>query len=184
MMMRISARIPRIKTAALVLLAASLSGCGDSGTADVSQWMKEVRQQTRVSIKPLSEPKKFTPFSYDAKNREDPYSPNKLAMALAKARKDGGTIRPDLDRRREALESFPLDTVVMVGTLTKPGLTYALLQVDKSIYQVKVGNYVGQNLGMVTKITESDVSLKEVVQDAAGDWVEREAKLELQESQK
>ena len=172
------------KRATPVLLAVALSACGNSGTDDVSQWMKEVRQQTRVSIKPLSEPKKFTPFSYDAKNREDPYSPNKLATALAKARKDGGTIRPDLDRRREALESYPLDTMVMVGTLTKPGLTYALLQVDKSIYQVKVGNYIGQNLGMVTKITDSDVSLKEVVQDAAGDWVEREAKLELQESQK
>lgn len=173
-----------MKRATPVLLAVTLSACGNSGTDDVSQWMKEVRQQTRVSIKPLSEPKKFTPFSYDAKNREDPYSPNKLAAALAKARKDGGTIRPDLDRRREALESYPLDTMVMVGTLTKPGLTYALLQVDKSIYQVKVGNYIGQNLGMVTKISDNEVLLKEVVQDAAGDWVEREAKLELQESQK
>lgn len=173
-----------MKRAAPILLAVSLFGCGDSGTDDVSQWMKEVRQQTRVSIKPLSEPKKFTPFSYDAKNREDPYSPNKLASALAKARKDGGSIRPDLDRRREALEAYPLDTMVMVGTLAKPGLTYALLQVDKAIYQVKLGNYIGQNLGMVTKITENEVMLKEVVQDAAGDWVEREAKLELQESQK
>ncbi|MES2025390.1 MAG: pilus assembly protein PilP [Pseudomonadota bacterium] len=167
-----------------VMLAFGLFGCGNSGTDDVSQWMKEVRQQTRVSIKPLSEPKKFTPFTYDAKDREDPYSPNKLAVALAKARKDGSSIRPNLDRRREALESYPLDTLVMVGTLTKPGLTYALLQVDKSIYQVKVGNYIGQNLGMVTRITDTEVALKEVVQDAAGDWVEREARLELQESQK
>lgn len=173
-----------MKTTSAGLLIAGLSACGNSGTDDVSQWMKETRQQTRVVIKPLSEPKKFTPFSYDAKNREDPFSANKLAAALAKARKDGGTIRPDLDRRREALEAFPLDTMVMVGTLAKPGLTYALLQVDKAIYQVKVGNYVGQNLGMVTKITDDEVLLKEVVQDAAGDWVEREAKLELQESQK
>ena len=77
--MRIAIRIPVIKFATLAALALSLSACGDSGTADVSQWMKEVRQQTRVAIKPLSEPKKFTPFSYDAKNREDPYSPNTVS---------------------------------------------------------------------------------------------------------
>ena len=166
------------------LLLGSLFGCGDGGIQDVSQWMKEVRLQTKVSIKPLSEPKKFTPFTYDAKGREDPYSTNKLAVALAKANKDTSSIRPNLDRRREALESYPLDNLRMVGTLTRPGLTFALLQADKSVFQVKVGNYIGQNLGMITKITETEVELKEIVQDASGEWVEREAKLELQETQK
>jgi type IV pilus assembly protein PilP len=165
-------------------ISATLYGCGDGGVHDVSQWMQEVKQQTRVSIKPLSPPKKFTPFIYDAKGREDPYSANKLAVALAKAGKSKGGIQPNLDRRREALESYPLDTLKMVGTLSKPGMTYALLQADKSVFQVKVGNYIGQNLGMITKITESEVELKEVVQDASGEWVEREAKLELQETQK
>lgn len=166
-----------------LLLVLGLSGCGDGGVQELSQWMKDVRQQTRVSIKPLSEPKKFEPFTYDAKGREDPYSPNKLAIAFAKARKGGG-IQPDLDRRREPLESYPLDTLQMVGTLAKPGLTYALLKADKSIFQVKVGGYVGQNLGRVTRITDSAVELVETVQDASGEWVEREAKLELQETQK
>ena len=173
-----------IRFGASGLLLVTLFGCGDGGIQNVSEWMKEVRQQTRVSIKPLSEPKKFTPFAYDAKGREDPYSPNKLAVALAKSKKDSGSIRPDLDRRREALESYPLDNLRMVGTLEKPGLTYALLQADKSVFQVKVGNYIGQNLGMVTKITDTEVELKEIVQDASGEWVEREAKLELQETQK
>jgi type IV pilus assembly protein PilP len=173
-----------IRFGASGLLLVTLFGCGDGGIQNVSEWMKEVRQQTRVSIKPLSEPKKFTPFAYDAKGREDPYSPNKLAVALAKSKKDTGSIRPDLDRRREALESYPLDNLRMVGTLEKPGLTYALLQADKSVFQVKVGNYIGQNLGMVTKITDTEVELKEIIQDASGEWVEREAKLELQETQK
>lgn len=172
----------RLGLSGLVLV--SLSGCGDGGIQDVSQWMKEVKQQTRVSIKPLSEPKKFTPFSYDAKGREDPYSSNKLTVALAKSKKDTGSIRPDLERRREALESYPLDNLRMVGTMAKPGLTFALLQADKSVFQVKVGNYIGQNLGMITRITETEVELKEIVQDASGEWVEREATLELQETQK
>jgi type IV pilus assembly protein PilP len=172
-----------VRSSTTLMLLSLLSGCGDGGIQDVNQWMQEVRQQTRVSIKPLSPPKTFTPYAYDAKGREDPYSANKMAIAFAKA-KGGGTIHPNLDRRREALESYPLDTLHMVGTLSKPGMTYALIQADKSVYQVKVGNYIGQNLGMVTKITESDIALKEVVQDASGEWVEREAKLELQETQK
>lgn len=166
-----------------LLLPIVLPGCSDGGAQELSEWMTEVRQQTRVSIKPLSEPKQFTPFVYDAKGREEPYSPNKLAIALAKARKGGG-IQPDLDRRREPLESYPLDTLHMVGTLAKPGLTYALLQSEKSIFQVRVGNYIGQNLGRVTRITDTAVELLETVQDASGEWVEREAKLELQETQK
>lgn len=169
-------------TGTLVLLAV-LSGCGGSDTAELRQWMDQTRAQSRVSIKPLSEPKKFTPFTYEANGREDPYSARKLETALAKAAKTGG-VRPDLDRRREPLESYPLDTLHMVGTLQKPGLTYALLQVDKIIHQVKVGNYVGSNMGRVINITESEVQLVETVQDASGEWVEREAKLELQETQK
>ncbi|HTH44568.1 MAG TPA: pilus assembly protein PilP [Oxalicibacterium sp.] len=172
-----------VRTSAALMLLSLLYGCGDGGIQDVNQWMQEVRQQTRVSIKPLSPPKSFTPYAYDAKGREDPYSANKMAIAFAKS-KGGGTIHPNLDRRREALESYPLDTLHMVGTLSKPGLTYALIQADKSVYQVKVGNYIGQNLGMITGISESEITLKEVVQDASGEWVEREAKLELQETQK
>lgn len=157
------------------------AGCSDSGTEDVRQWMEQTRAQSRVSVKPLPEPKKFTPFSYEVNGREEPFNTGRLATA---ERSTKGNVRPNLDRPRELLESHPLDTMHMVGTLAKPGLTYALIRVDKTIYQVKVGSYVGQNLGLVTNITESEVSLKETVQDAAGEWTEREARLELQETQK
>ena len=171
----------------LVLLAVTavlLNACTDSGV-ELQQWMQETKQQTKVSIPKLSEPKKFIPFLYDAKRSVDPYSPNKLAVAMARAQSNSSSLlKPDMDRRREPLESFPLDTLKMVGTLEKPGLVYALLQADKTVFQAKVGNYIGQNFGMVTKVTESGVELKEIVQDASGDWVERQAKLELQESKK
>lgn len=174
-------KIFRVMTA-MTLLPAMLSGCGDDGTHEVRQWMDEVRKTTPVSVQRLAEPKKFAPFVYGGKDEVDPFSPVKLSAALAKAQASGGSgIKPDLDRRREPLESYPLDTIKMVGTLEKPGLSYALLQADKVIFQIKVGNYIGQNFGMVTRITDQDVELKEVVRDAAGDWVERSAKLELQE---
>jgi type IV pilus assembly protein PilP len=168
-----------------VVLSAGLSGCGDGGVQEVKQWMDEVRLQSKVVVPKIAEPKKFAPFTYSAKSEIDPYSPAKLAMALAKLHSNStSNIKPDMDRRREALEAHPLDTLVMVGTLQKPGLSYALLQVDKSVFQAKVGNYAGQNFGMITKITDTEVQLKEIVRDASGEWVERQAKLELQESKK
>lgn len=162
-----------------------VAGCGDSGVQEVREWMKETRQQTKIAIPKLAEPKKFTPFLYGAKDSVDPYNPSKLAVAFARLKPPSkNSLKPDLERRREPLEAYPLDTLKMVGTLQKTGLSYALLQVDKVIFQAKVGNYIGQNNGMVTNISDAAVDLTEIVQDATGDWVERKAKLELQEAKK
>ncbi|MFD2273871.1 pilus assembly protein PilP [Undibacterium arcticum] len=128
-------------------LLSGLAGCGDSGVREVQQWMDEARRQTKVAVPKLSEPKKFTPFVYDARNEVDPYNPAKLSAALAKLQaKSGNGFKPDMERRREPLEAYPLDALKMVGTLQKPGLGYALIQADKTIYQAKVGNYIGQKL--------------------------------------
>jgi len=170
---------------ALLLLPLVLSACGDGGTQEVREWMAQVKKQTPVVIHKLPAPKTFTPFTYDAGNEIDPFNPAKLSTALAKSEAhSSGRFKPDMNRRKEPLENYPLDTIHMVGTLRKPGLSYAILQADKSVYQVKVGNYVGQNFGKVTKITDTEVDITEVVQDASGEWVERQAKLELQENKK
>jgi type IV pilus assembly protein PilP len=176
----------RIVTLSLLMVSVSgLSGCGDGGEQEVKQWMNEQRSKARVVVPKVAEPKKFTPFVYAVKDEIDPFSPQKLSVALAKQQAQSSSgIKPDFDRRKEALEAYPLDTIVMVGTLQKPGLNYALLRVDKTLFQAKAGNYVGQNFGMITKVTETEVELKEIVRDAAGEWVERQAKLELQESKK
>jgi type IV pilus assembly protein PilP len=175
-------RLPGLLGLAFLL---GLQGCADGGVQEVQQWMDEVKRNTKVSIPKLSEPKKFIPFAYSAKDTVDPYNPSKLTVALVKAQaKSNSAFKPDLDRRREPLESYPLDNLQMVGTLQRAGLSYALLKADKTLFQAKVGNYVGQNLGMITNITETEVHIKEIVQDAAGDWVERKAKLELQETKK
>lgn len=176
---------PRLRPLLILPFVLGLNGCSDGGVHEVQAWMDEVKRESRVSVPKLSEPKKFTPFIYTAKNEVDPYNPSKLAVALAKAKASSNSgFKPDLERRREPLESYPLDNLKMVGTLQKAGMSYALLQADKTLFQAKVGNYVGQNLGMITKITETEVDIKEIVQDAAGDWVERKAKLELQETKK
>ncbi|SNT04643.1 type IV pilus assembly protein PilP [Noviherbaspirillum humi] len=180
-MKRASLRVLSLLAAPVLVLA----GCGDSGNQEVKQWMEDVRKQTRPSVPKLAEPKQFIPFAYSGKNDPDPFSPGKLSAALAKLQANSGNgIKPDLERRKEALESFPLDTIRMVGTLERPGQTFALLQVEKSVYRAKIGNHVGQNFGRITRVTEDEVHIKEIVRDASGEWTERDAKLELQENKK
>jgi type IV pilus assembly protein PilP len=87
----------------------------------------------------------------------------------------------ELNRRKEPLEAYPLDSMTMVGSVNKQNSPYALLRVDALLYQVKVGDYLGQNYGRITRIGETEVALREIVQDAAGEWIERPATLQLQE---
>ncbi|AXA93754.1 pilus assembly protein PilP [Massilia sp. YMA4] len=160
---------------------ALLAGCGDSDVQEVRQWMKEVDASTQPAVKPLPEPKTFVPFAYAAQEQPDPFNPNKLLTELAKARPGGGE-QPDMGRRKEFLEGFPLDTMKMVGTLQKGGVVWGLLQIDRTLYQVRTGQHLGQNFGRITAVTEDAVTIRELVQDAAGEWVERTSKLELQDS--
>ena len=177
-------RLLTMRTMLAAAAVAALAGCNDNGV-ELQLWMQETTQQTKVSISQLSEPKKFIPFLYDSKASVDPYNPKKLLVAFARAQNNSNSmLKPDMERRREPLESYPLDTLKMVGTLQRPGTTFALLQADKTVFQAKVGNYIGQNFGLITKVTDTEVELKEIVQDDSGEWVERPAKLELQESKK
>jgi len=173
----------QLNKAALALVAVLAAGCSDSSVREVRTWMDQVKKETRVSIKPLQEPKAFTPFAYNEKDVVDPFSPNKLLAELARdAAVSNNPLKPDTERRRELMEGFPLDTMNMVGTIEKSGVHYALLQIDKTLYQVKTGQRIGQNFGVVTKVGDQEIAIREVVQDAGGEWVERMSKLELQES--
>jgi type IV pilus assembly protein PilP len=165
----------------LLPLLLALAGCGDSDVQEVRQWMKEVDARTQPTVQPLQAPKTFVPFAYAQVDQTDPFNANKLLTELAKARPGGG-LQPDTNRRKEFLESFPLDAMKMVGTMEKNKQMFGLLQIDRTVYQVRPGQHAGQNFGLVTTVTEDAVTIKEIVQDAAGDWVERMSKLELQES--
>jgi type IV pilus assembly protein PilP len=176
----------RIITGLVATVAATvvLGGCSDSND-ELRQWMADTRKDMRPVTATLSEPKTFEPFLYRDEGEIDPFDPGKVANALkALSTKSTSGLAPDVSRRREPLEVYPLDTIQMVGTLQRPNLRYALLRADNVVYQVKVGNYVGQNFGIITRIDENEVDLKEVVQDASGEWVERAATLQLQENKR
>jgi len=174
-----------LQALAVVGAAFLLAGCDLSGQGEIQQWMNDTRQTMRPNVTPVPEPKEFTPQAYDAKGLVDPFDSQKIVMAVARqqqARTSASAIRPDLDRRRETLEGFPLDQVRMVGMMWRGGSNVALLESNGATHMVRVGNYVGQNFGLITRISETEVQLKEIVQDAAGEWVERPARLELQEA--
>jgi type IV pilus assembly protein PilP len=173
-----------MKRLLLISLLLSVYGCNGSDE-ELKQWMADARKDVHPITPHLAEPKTFEPFIYAEQSQVDPFDPAKITNALRKlAAKSNNGLAPDLSRRREPLESFPLDSIQMVGTLSRPNLRYALLRADGVVYQVKMGNYVGQNFGIVTVIGDNQVTLKEVVQDASGEWVERISKLDLQESTK
>ena len=171
----------------LLAIALFLSACSSSDQ-ELQTWMVEQRSQTRPKVTPLSEPTKFTPQAYTQEGALEPFSSQKLAQALKRDSNqlsaNTALIAPELARRKEPLEASPLDSVVMVGSLIKVGQPVALVRVDNLLYQVRVGNYLGQNYGRITKVTETGLSLREIVQDAAGEWIERTATLQLQEVSK
>lgn len=177
-------------TRQLAMLAASLMlvGCFASGEDELRQWMTEQKSQIRPKVAPISEPKQFRPESYTQLTAVEPFSNQKLAQALksesTQSTLSGALIAPELARRKEALEAFPLDAMAMVGSLVKAAQPAALVKVDNLLYQVRLGSHLGQNYGRVTKITETQVTLREIAQDAVGEWIERTATLQLQERSK
>lgn len=172
----------------LILLSIALGGCGSSKEDDIRAWMIQERNQTKPRISPIQAPKQFIPEPYANASAVEPFSNLKLTQALkrdsSQSASNGALVAPELARRKEALESFPLDSMVLVGSIIKTGQPVALVKVDKLLYQVKLGNHLGLNFGRVTKINETEVTLREIVQDAVGEWIERIATLQLQERSK
>jgi type IV pilus assembly protein PilP len=162
-------------------LALALQGCADDQD-ELAQWMEQQKREVKPSVEPLNAPKKFIPQAYGALTGVEPFSTQKLTVALKQeARQPNSLLAAEINRRKEPLEAYPVDGMAMVGSVVRGGQQYALLKVDNLLYQVKAGDYLGQNYGKIVKITETDVSFREIVQDAAGEWIERMSALQLQE---
>ena len=162
----------------VVMAALWLSACGGESHQDLRAWMAEQGSTNKGKLDPLPQVKPYQPFAYNAFDLPDPFKPRKIEPT-----KGASKLAPDLTRRKEPLEAFPLESLTMVGTLEKNKTVYALVRTpERDVYQIRAGNYVGQNYGVVTGIVENEVKLRELVQDGAGDWTERSSTLQLQQA--
>jgi type IV pilus assembly protein PilP len=160
-----------------------LAACAGDEHSDIKEWMRESTKDMRGHVPPLPEVKPFPVVSYEPGDLPDPFRSSKIDPGK---KVGGGGIKPDFDRRKEELERYPLDAIKFVGLIRDAKLLYAVVMADNRVYRVKIGNYMGQDFGIVTDIQappsldEGKLVLKELVQDASGDWTERENVVEMQ----
>ncbi len=165
------------RTLSICVLTITLAGCNGAEGDDLDQFIRNSGKDMRVHIKQIPEPKPYLALQYNADGLlSDPFRSRKAANK-------SGVLQPNLKRPKEPMEAYPLESIKYVGLLSKSKLTYALLRTpDNGVQQVKVGNYIGQNFGIVTQISDSEIVLKEIIQDdLSGDWIERVTNLALQE---
>lgn len=164
----------------LVLAAILLAGCGGEEFEDLQEFVKNSGANMRGRIPQPPTLKVYETFAYDNNtNIADPFKPRKPESSSSGKR---GENEPDFYRPKEALEEFPLENLKMVGYVLKGKVGHAVVRApDGKLHQVKAGNYLGMNFGLITKITPTEIILKEVVQDSSGDWSDRQSSLQLVE---
>ncbi len=168
----------RSKAAILAILGAFVTGCTNDGLDDLREFVKNAHADRKPRVEPIPEIKPQESFLYAASKLPDPFAAFNL-----RAQKTAGTgngLRPDMNRRKQPLEEYPLDALRMVGTLSRGKVFWAVIQApDGAVHRIQVGNYIGQNFGHIIKISEEKVDLIELIPGSMGDWVEREASMSI-----
>ncbi len=159
-----------------------LTACGNSEFSDLKQFVQEAAEGQRGRVEPLPQVKAYEPITYNAFDLQDPFKPRKIEAD--KTAGGGSGPSPDLARLKEALEAYPLESLKMVGTLERGNQRWALIKTpDNNLYRVKKGNFLGQNFGIIAMISDSSITLKELIQDTTGSWSERTSNLQLLEDE-
>src|SRR6188474_1644853 len=132
-----------------------LTGCAGDPNQELKQWMDDQAKTMKGKVDPLPVVKPYIPFAYNAFDLPDPFKPRKIEPVRGSSK-----LAPDLNRRKEPLESYPIESLRMVGTLQQDKTMYALVRTnDRNVYQVRIGNYMGQNFGIITGISEGEIKL-------------------------
>jgi type IV pilus assembly protein PilP len=169
-----------MKIAAAAASTVLLVACGGEEQSELRQELAAMTKDLRGKVDPLPQVKSFEPVPYRGESMVDPFVPGRIVVTQAASGGGGGGVQPDVNRPKEPLEAFPMESIQMVGTLSQNQDMYALVRAGASLFRVKKGNYMGQNFGVITGIDEGQINVKEVVQDSGGDWVERSTSLQMQ----
>jgi len=170
----------------LVFAALALAACGGDEHGDLKQELAQATKDFRGRVEPLPQVRAYEPVPYTAEGQVDPFRPERIDVAQQRLTSSAGSsrIEKERDRPKEPLEAFPLESIQMLGTITQANETFALVKAGPNLYRVRKGNYMGQNFGVVTGIDESQIALKELIQDSGGEWVERNSALQLVETRR
>lgn len=177
-------RAPSFPVAAIVA-ATLLAACGGEEQRELKQELAELTKDYRGQVPPLPQVRPYEPVPYTAEGQIDPFRPERIEVVQASRSSDAASKIAEHEKRlKEPLEAFPLESIQMLGTITQDKETFALVKAGPNLYRVKKGNYMGQNFGVITAIDESQISLKELVQDSGGEWVERSSALQMVEAKR
>lgn len=172
-----------MKKILIICIALVLGGCVQQRSMqDLHEDVARIKARAPTPIDPIPQIKQAETFLYVADNRRSPFNPSTEPEEVSDAVAKGDGPRPDPNRRKEELEGYPLDTLNMVGTLEKQSDYWGLVQTkDGTIHRVKSGNHLGENYGRILDIDENRISVRELIQDGAGGYLERQASLALGE---
>ena len=175
-----------MKKTLLIVAALALAACGSEEHSDLKQELNQLTKDFRGRVDPLPQVRPYEPVPYTAEGQIDPFRPQRIDVAQRKLSPSATNARveKERDRPKEPLEAFPLESIQMMGTITQDRETFALVKAGPNLYRVRKGNYMGQNFGVVTGIDESQITLKELIQDGGGEWVERNSALQLVETKR
>lgn len=170
------------KLAVILGVTGLLSAC-DQGISDLHSYVTDIKSQPPGRIEPIPEFTPYQNFEYTSSDLRDPFRkldfrrPDELPGEVEGT---GSGLKPDADRVREPLEDFPLDTLRMKGTVTQDGIKWALIFApDNTVHRVIEGNYLGQNHGRITSVSDEKIELTEIVPDGLGNYIERSTAIAL-----
>lgn len=170
---------------ALLAVVMPLTGCSDGSEMEqLRNKLDEIESRPRGRIEPPPEFKPIATFSYSAHQLRSPFTPPRdEEEERAQDTPEGEQVEPDFARSEEYLEQFSLETLRMVGTITRPGQPLEALVKDPggTVNRVVEGDYMGKNYGKVTNVTGSEIEIREIVPDGEDGWVERPRTIRLEE---
>jgi type IV pilus assembly protein PilP len=166
-----------------VLSLAALLGACNQGVGDLRTFVQQIKAQPPGRIEPIPEFQPYQNFEYTSHDLRDPFTlvdfrrPDENAELIENI---ASGPKPNIDRVREPLEDFPLDTLRLKGTLTKDGIKWGLIFApDNTVHRVLEGHYMGQNHGRIISVTDQIVELTEIVPDGLGNYIERASAVAL-----
>ena len=164
------------------LMLSTLGACS-ADNDELVQWMQQQHNEIKPHIAPIYPPKKFDPQAYLGVTGVEPFGAQKLVPVggNASSSRSNAILAAAKAHATQELESYPIDSMTMVGSLQQGGRTHALLMVENRLHDVKVGDWIGQNYGQITAISDTQITLRETVQDPTGEWIERASTLQIQE---